>query len=147
MPSNRTSNDIDPVQPTQYKVPPSRVAKKPPPKPWELPDFEPLRIGDFGDHGTPNLPPTLDRHDPFAIFSQFFTSEIIDKLVEWTNKYAELHPSNDAGEQPWEGLDMAVVYAKHHSTERMIASYLISSDLTPKNKLYRCICLRTGQYN
>jgi len=29
----------------------------------------------------------------------------MDKLVEWTNKYAELHPSNDVGEKlrarPW----------------------------------------------
>ena len=100
MPSNRTSNNIDLVQLTQYKVLLNRVAKKPPPKPWELPDFEPLHIDDFDDHGTPNLPPTLDRHDPFAIFSQFFTSEIMDKLVGWTNKYAELHPSNDAGKKP-----------------------------------------------
>ena len=23
----------------------------------------------------------------------------MDKLAEWTNKYAELHPSNDAGEK------------------------------------------------
>ena len=82
MPSNCTSNDIDLVQPTQYKVPLNRVAKKPPPEPWELPDFEPLHIDDFDDYGTPNLPLTLDRNDPFAIFSQFFTSEIIDKLVE-----------------------------------------------------------------
>ena len=51
------------------------------------------------------------------------------------------------GEQPWEGLDMAVVYAKYYSTERTIAGYLISSDLTPKNKLYRCICMRIDQYN
>ena len=99
MPSNRTSNDIDLIQPTQYKVPLNRVAKKPPPKPWELLDFEPLHINDFDDHSTPNLPPTLDRNNPFAIFSQFFTSEII-------NKYAELHPLNDAGEKlrarPWQ---------------------------------------------
>ena len=47
MPSNRTSNDIDLVQPTQYKVLPNRVAKKPPPEPWELPDFEPLYINDL----------------------------------------------------------------------------------------------------
>ena len=42
---------------------------------------------------------------------------------------------------------MAVVYAKYRSAERIIASYLISSDLTPKNKLYRCICIRIDQYN
>jgi Transposase IS4 len=94
MPSNRTSNDIDFVQPTQYNVQPNQVAKKPPPEPWELPDFEPLHINDFDNHSTPNLPPTLNRSDPFAIFSQFFTDKIVDKLVEWTNKYAELHLSD-----------------------------------------------------
>ena len=95
IPSHRTSNDIDLVQPTQYNVRPNRVAKKPPPEPWELPDFEPLHIDDFDNHGTPNLPPSLDQNDPFAIFSQFFTDEVVDKLVEWTNQYAELHQSNE----------------------------------------------------
>ena len=42
MPSNRTFNDIDLVQPTQYNVLLNRVAKKPPPEPWELPNFEPV---------------------------------------------------------------------------------------------------------
>jgi len=63
-----------------------------------------LHIDDFDDHGTPNLPPTLDRNDPFAIFSQFFTSKIVNKLVEWTNKYAELYPLNNAGEKLWARL-------------------------------------------
>ena len=40
---------------------------------------------------------------------------------------------------------MAVVYAKYRSAETS-ASYLISSDSTPKNKLYRCICMRIDQY-
>ena len=44
MPSNRTSNHIDLVQPTQYNVQPNRCAKKPPPKPWPLPDFTPMTI-------------------------------------------------------------------------------------------------------
>ena len=42
---------------------------------------------------------------------------------------------------------MAVVYAKYYSVERTSASYLILSDLTLKNKLYRCICMRIDQYN
>ena len=46
-----------------------------------------------------------------------------------------------------QGLDMAVVYAKYRSAERTIAGYLILSDSTPKNKLYRCICIRIDQYN
>jgi hypothetical protein len=93
MPSNHASNDPDLVQPTQYIVPPNRTAKKPPPKPWLLPKFEPLTIDDFDDHGKPNLPPDVDPHNPFQLFSLFFTEEIMDKLVEWTNEYAELHPT------------------------------------------------------
>ena len=82
MPPNRTSNGTDFVQPARYNVRLNWVAKKPPPEPWELPDFEHLHIDDFDNHDTPNLPPTLDRSDPFAIFGQFFTDEIVDKLVE-----------------------------------------------------------------
>ena len=82
MPSKRTSNDIDLVQPTQYNVQPNRIAKEPPPEPWPLPDFEPFHIDDFDDHGKLNLPPGVNYSDPFAIFSQFFTDKIIDKLVE-----------------------------------------------------------------
>jgi hypothetical protein len=41
---------------------------------------------------------------------------------------------------------MAVVYTKNRSAERASASYLILSDLTLKNKLYRCICIRIDQY-
>ena len=100
MPSNRTSNDIDLVQPTQYHVPPHRIAKKPPPKPWPLPDFVPLDIHDFDDHGTANLPPDVDLHNPFELFSQFFTDDIMDKLVEWTNEFAELNQPDEEIEHP-----------------------------------------------
>jgi len=41
---------------------------------------------------------------------------------------------------------MAVVYAKYRSVDRTSAGYLISSNLTLKNKLYRCICMRIVQY-
>ena len=41
---------------------------------------------------------------------------------------------------------MAVVYTKYHAVERMSASYLILSNLTLKNKLYRCIYIRIDQY-
>ena len=66
MPSNRTSNDIYFVRPTQYNVLPNRFAKKPPPELWELPDFEPLHINNF-DNGAPNLPLTLNQNNPSAI--------------------------------------------------------------------------------
>jgi len=72
-------------------IPLTRKAKQPLPKPWPLPAFEPLRVGDYDSCGTPNLPPYNNPHDAFAIFKLFFTDEILDKLVEWTNKYAELY--------------------------------------------------------
>ena len=49
MPSNRTSNDVDLVRPTQYNVQPNRVAKSPPPEPWLLPDLQRLHISNHDD--------------------------------------------------------------------------------------------------
>jgi len=99
MPTNRTSNDIDFVPLTQYPIPLTRKAKERPPEPWPLPAFEPLQIKDYDNHGTPNLPPYLDPHDALGIFKLFFTDEIMDKLVEWTNKYAALHPAKEEARQ------------------------------------------------
>jgi hypothetical protein len=45
------------------------------------------------------------------------------------------------------GIYMAVVYAKYRSAERTSAGYLILSDLTPKSKLYSCICMRIDQHH
>ena len=89
MPSKRTSNDIDFVEPTQYNIQPNYIAKEPPPKPWPLPNFNSLHINDFHNHGKPNLPPNIKQSNPFAIFSQFFTNKIMDQLAEWTNIYIE----------------------------------------------------------
>jgi hypothetical protein len=52
----------------------------------------------------------LDQNNLFTIFSQFFTGEIVDKLVKWTNKYVELHPSNDAGEKLQASADAKAKY-------------------------------------
>jgi len=113
MPTNRTSNDIDFVLPTQYSIPPTRKAKEPPPQPWPLPSFEPLHIANFDDHGTPNLPPDVDLHDPLAIFKLFFTDEIMDKLADWTNKYAELYPAEEEAKfaRKWKPTDRQELYA------------------------------------
>ena len=113
MPSNRTRIDIDLVQSTQYNVPPHKTAKIPPPKPWPLPNFEPLHIDNFDDHGSPNLPPKVDTHDPFKLFSLFFTEDIMDKLVEWTNKHAELYPPDEETEHPrlWQPTCRQELYA------------------------------------
>jgi hypothetical protein len=58
---------------------------------WPLPAFELLRVKDYNSCGTLNLPPYIDPYDAFAIFKLFFTDKILDKLIEWTNKYAELY--------------------------------------------------------
>jgi hypothetical protein len=55
MPSNCTRIDADLVQKTQYNIPPNQITKKPCPKPWPLPKFEPLHIDDWDDHDSPNL--------------------------------------------------------------------------------------------
>ena len=113
MPSNRARIDADLVQKTQYKVPPNKTAKKPPPKPWPLPEFEPLHIDDWDNHGSPNLPPNVNTHDPFKLFSLFFTDEIMDKLVEWTNEHAELYPLDEEAEhpRPWQPTCKQELYA------------------------------------
>jgi len=45
-----------------------------------------------------------------------------------------------------QGLDMVVAYVKYRSAERTRVGYLILSDSTPKNKLYRSIYMRFGKY-
>ena len=113
MPRNRARIDADLVQKTQYNVPPNKTAKTPPPKPWPLPHFEPLHIDNWDDHGSPNLPSDVDQHDPYELFSLFFTEDIINKLVEWTNKHAELYPSHEETEhaRPWQPTCKEELYA------------------------------------
>ena len=63
IPSNRARIDTDLVQPTQCNVRPDRKTKKPCPKPWPLPKFEPLHIDRWDDHRSPNLPPSVANHN------------------------------------------------------------------------------------
>ena len=78
-----------------------------------MPFFEPLHIANFDNYGTPNLPPNLNLHGPLAIFRLFFTNKIIDKLAEWTNKYAELYPVEEEAEftRKWKPTDRQELYA------------------------------------
>ena len=91
MPRNRARIDTDLVQKTQYNVPPNKTAKTPPPKPWPLPHFKPLHINNQDDYSSPNLPSDVDQYNPYKLFSLFFIDNIIDRLIEWTNKYIELY--------------------------------------------------------
>jgi hypothetical protein len=68
MPSKRTSNDVDLVEPTQYNVESNRIAKETP-KPWPLPNFNASHINDFNNHGKLNLRPGVEQSNLFAIFS------------------------------------------------------------------------------
>ena len=75
---------------------PKKKPKQPPPAPQPVPAFEPLQIDDYDDHGAPNIPASLDQHDPLAIFRLFFSDIMVDKMVDWTNKYAASYtPSED----------------------------------------------------
>ena len=69
--------------------------KKPPLKPWPMPSFKPYKIDNWHDYGQPNFLPGLNTSNAFAIFGLFFIEDIMDKLVEWTNEFAELHQTLD----------------------------------------------------
>ena len=56
-----------------------------------MPEFKPLHINDWNDYSSLSLLSDVDLHNPFKLFSLFFTEEVIDKLVEWTNKHVELY--------------------------------------------------------
>ena len=84
----RASNDIDYVK---WKDPRTKKLKNPPLEPWALPPFTPLQIDDYFDLGEPSIPPSLDQHNPLAIFSLFFTDKILERMVEQINKYVETH--------------------------------------------------------
>jgi hypothetical protein len=75
----------------KWKDPCTKKSKKPPPEPWALLPFTPIEIDDYLDPGEPSIPSSLDRHNPLAVFKLFFTEEIIDKMVEWINKYIATH--------------------------------------------------------
>ena len=85
MPANRARIDVGLVELIQYNVWPNQIAKKPRFKPQPLPKFEPPYINDWDDYRSPNLPPSVDVHDPFKLFKLFFIDKIMDKFVAQTN--------------------------------------------------------------
>jgi hypothetical protein len=64
----RSSNDADLVQPDQYIIPKNKKAKIPLPKPWPLPEFNPLPIDLPYTNSVPNLLPHVDPTNPFTLF-------------------------------------------------------------------------------
>ena len=51
----------------------------------------PLHIDNDNEYGRPNLPHNVDPGDAYGIFKLFFTDELLNELVNFTNRYAELH--------------------------------------------------------
>ncbi|OCK82096.1 hypothetical protein K432DRAFT_403217 [Lepidopterella palustris CBS 459.81] len=84
----RELNDIDSVRKSD---PCTKQSKKPQPEPWALPPSTPLLIDDYYDPEEAYLPPGLGQHDPLALFQLFFNDEMVDKMVEWTNRHAATH--------------------------------------------------------
>ena len=82
---NKASNDEDFVLPTVYTTQPAGLKKKAPPQPGPLPDFVPLHINNDNEYGRPNLPHDVDPGDAYSIFKLFFTDELLNKLVNFTN--------------------------------------------------------------
>ena len=92
MPRNKVSNDLDHVK---LDPKPSKAPKGRPPDPWPLPTYTPLRITKTRTHGQGQLPNTIPPDDPYAIFSLFFSNEVIQILVQHTNEYAFINPGSE----------------------------------------------------
>ena len=75
---NYISNDIDLVQPIQYPLSKSRVAKKPPPAPRPLSSFELLSMFNNCEYSKPNLPEYIDNKDPWQLFKLFWNDELVN---------------------------------------------------------------------
>ena len=87
MPHPRTSNDVDHVR---KEKPAQKKARGPPPKPWPMPKFKPLKIDRKLGRGS--LPSNIPADDPLAIFELFFDDEVLEKLADSTNQHAQLCP-------------------------------------------------------
>ena len=88
----RTSNDADLVQPEQYIIPKNKQAKILPPKPWSLPDFNPLPINLPYTDSALNFPPYIDPTNPLALFRLIWTDNLLKELAAYINEYTKLYP-------------------------------------------------------
>ena len=84
IPHNRSTDDADhiPTDPASQKS-----SKKTLPEPAPIPDYKPLNIDDFTNRIS-NLPPYVTSHQPYEIFSLFFSEEQLQKLTDHTNAHA-----------------------------------------------------------
>ena len=86
---NRVSDDLDHVADTSTAT---TKSKQPPPKPQPIPPFKPMKITQM-THGLGKLPSHM-ASTPYSVFSLFFSDDLLQKIVEHTNEYAENHCTN-----------------------------------------------------
>ncbi len=72
-----------------------KYQKNPPPKPWPLLKYTPVKIIKPFTDGQGQLPNTIASDDPYAIFGLFFDEETLKILVQHTNEYAFLYPASE----------------------------------------------------
>src|ERR1700722_4195863 len=80
------SNDHDLVPYTKYRLKSRLPAEYD--KIRTMPSFKPIELDPIINPG-PNLPTELDLDDPVAFFRLFFTNNLIQYLVDYTNHQAE----------------------------------------------------------
>ena len=100
MPRNKQSTDEDHVAPEPDPDPPRKRRKTadaapseptgPPPEPWPLPEFKPMKIKNSLQYGCPR-DQTVKR-TAYEAFSLFFDDETLQELADNTNEYAALFP-------------------------------------------------------
>ena len=78
MPRNKISDDLDHVREDSK---PTQPPKQPPPRPWPLLKYTSVTISNALTHGQGYLSNTVASDDPYAIFSLFFSEEVLEGLV------------------------------------------------------------------
>ena len=96
---NPVSDDLDHVQ---DKPTATTKAKSPPPKPWPMSVFKPLKIKNGRQYGLGKLPINVSCN-PYSLFTLFFTDEVMTKLMNHMNEFAAEHGvKNEAPHaRPW----------------------------------------------
>src|SRR6202011_4185550 len=75
------------------------------PQPTTGTHFEPLKCPKFDP--VINLPASVDRSSPYAVWSLFFTSQILETIVRNTNKQGQSWPeSRGVHARVWKTLDL-----------------------------------------
>src|SRR5438552_1839929 len=81
----KQGNDEDFVPATEYPTITKNTRIPELPNDRSPPEFDPLPINNECHYGKPNLPPGLDDSNALEIFKLFFTDELMDLLVHYTN--------------------------------------------------------------